>query len=96
MVATSLRIHFTIGGDIVNLCFWCMIGEYINALTSHESDDFRANILSRNVNFPTEFGFTNNGMLIIKLLIQYQRYGRSECSRCMYSLSLCYIIPYFN
>ena len=28
IVATSLRIHFTIGGDIQNLCLWCMIGEY--------------------------------------------------------------------
>ncbi|KAI5808256.1 hypothetical protein DFH27DRAFT_303159 [Peziza echinospora] len=27
MVATSLRIYFTIGGDIRNLTFWCMIGE---------------------------------------------------------------------
>jgi len=27
MVATSLRIYFTIGGDIANLTFWCMIGE---------------------------------------------------------------------
>lgn len=28
MVASCLRIHFSIGGDIVNLSFWCMIGEY--------------------------------------------------------------------
>lgn len=26
IIATILRIHFTIGGDIANLTFWCMIG----------------------------------------------------------------------
>ncbi|KAF8467848.1 hypothetical protein BDZ91DRAFT_656721 [Kalaharituber pfeilii] len=26
IVATTLRIYFTIGGDIANLTFWCMIG----------------------------------------------------------------------
>lgn len=30
MVATSLRIHFTIGGNVANLTFWCMIGEFGN------------------------------------------------------------------
>lgn len=35
MVATALNMRFTIGGDLINLCLWCMIGETVCTLMTH-------------------------------------------------------------